>query len=292
MFTVLAACATAAAQAIPLTTVFQSDAWYSDGFDTSTDGTAQYITITEIVNFEGDSEGAGTGDVRYTIYDNDFEIMEQFTIKGVYVMAMYDKKGGVYTKTGPEDFHVFGYDIPDIVATKGLFTNDGKWCVIIRENDIDDPYKVVGYTVYDQDGKKVGNLPEEKGRFNYSFCHGLSGKIYLVDCKDYPYPKSLTVYSFTGQSSLASPAIIVKNVQASPNPLPTGETLTITLPREAPDGTFITFTDMRGRVVDKTHVQSGATTFTATPRSMSRGAYIYTVYFGDGEVVSGKLLAR
>lgn len=292
MSAVLAVCASVTAQTIPSTTVLHYENLGSSEFDMATDGTNHFITTVEIINFEGNSEGAGTGDALYTIYDDNFGIMEQFTIKGAYVKTMYNNR--VYETNRPNELSVWSYDIPDVLATKGLFTNDNKWCVIIEEHDTDNPYKVVAYSVYNQDGKKVGNLPLTDDNYFYLyFSNGINGKLYLVTSQNLLYAKySVTIYSFTGQNSLASPAIVARTVRTWPNPLPSGEALTVCLSREAPEGTFITFTDMRGHVVDKTRVQSGADTITATPRSMSRGAYIYTVYFGDGEVVSGKLLAQ
>ena len=288
MFAMVAACAAASAQTIPVKTVFRSDDWTSWGFDLSTDGTTYYNTVSEVINLKNASgDGVEKGDIRIIIYDDDFEIMEQITIKDAYVKA----DNGITSDL--QEFDVFGYDIPCIVATKGLYTNDGKWCVVIQKYDRD-TRKSIAYKVYDQDGKKVGDLPSKKDTFYYIFSHGLYGKIYLVDqVNHYGVEESIIVYSCADeQNSLAAPALIAKSVQAWPNPLHAGETLTIDLPREAPEGTFITFTDMRGRVVDKTHVKSGANTFKATPRSMSRGAYIYTVHFGDGEVISGKLIAK
>ncbi|MDE6854648.1 MAG: hypothetical protein K2J38_06280, partial [Muribaculaceae bacterium] len=274
MFAMLAACAAASAQTIPVKTVFRSDDWPGWGFDLSTDGTTYYNTVTEVINLKNASgDGSEKGDIRIIIYDDDFEIMEQITIKDAYVKA--DK--GITSNLA--DFSVLKYDIPDIVATKGLYTNDGKWCVVVEKYN-EDTHKSIAYEVYDQDGKKVGDLPSEEDMFYYTFSHGLYGKIYLVDIGE-GRDNFIIVYACAdGQNSLAAPALIAKSVQAWPNPLHAGETLTIDLPREAPEGTFITFTDMRGRVVDKTRVKSGANTFQATPRRMSSGAYSYTVPFG------------
>lgn len=294
MFAVLAFCATVAAQALPLTTVYQDEQRHY-GFETSTDGTNHYITIREIVNIvpdEKDSE-IEKGDVVYTLYDNNFKVMEQFTIKGGYETAKHD--GSIYKKYNPAAFDVLGYDLPYIHATKGLFTNDGKWCVIIWERDPKAPYGVYSYAVYNQDGVKLGYLPEEKGYFGYAFGNGSYGRPFLIDSYSLSGDSkgSVTVYTFaTEQSNVAAPSIVAKRVQVWPNPLPAGETVTIELNREAPAGTFITFSDMNGRLIDKARVQEGESTFIATPRSMRRGAYIYTVYFGDGDVVSGKLIAQ
>lgn len=286
------------AQTLQPNILFQGQSRY--GFNIAADGEKFYNMTHEVVNFD---ENTGIGDVKFTILDGNFGVAEQFTVKGIFKNI---RKDDYRERHEVENLPMFGYDIPDVILTKGVFTGDGKWCVVVDEQDNEGGGYSTAYCVYDQDGKKIGYLPFEKDEYGrvigdlyLAFDRPLGYRPYLVtDCQvgynetigNYVY--IATVYSFTGQSGLSSPEIISRKVSAYPNPLPQGELLTIKLDREAPEGTFVTFSDMRGRVIEKSHIEPGADSFTVTPRNMSRGACIYTIYFGDGDVLSGKLLSE
>lgn len=275
--------------------LFQGDMDY--GFTIAADGDKLYNMTSEMVNFDEDTH---TGDVKFIIYDGNFAVVEQFTIKGIY---KYIRKDNFREEHKVEKLTVLGYDFPNVVLTKGVFTNDGKWCVIVEECDNEGGGYPTAYCVYDQDSNKIGYFDPGKDK------HDRLNNLYIVfdrplGCKPYlatyyegydeevgGYVHYGTIYSFTNQSGLSSPKIISRKVLAYPNPLPQGAILTIELGREVPEGTFVTFSDMRGRVIDKSHIDPGVDSFTVTPRNVSKGACVYTIYFGDGDVLSGKLLA-
>ncbi len=257
-------------------------------FKLACDGTKIYNTTVEVVNLRDVSSSEKIGDLMFTIYNGDFGIAEQFTIKDVYKQTKREGQDYYNTVSDYDDIEVLGNDMPDVLLTKGVFSNDGKWNVIIR---VDGPEKGIDY-VYSQDGAVLGDLSMINGSLYFVFGNAVNGKLYLVGTKN-SYPQySITVYSFTGQNSLSNPAVVSRKLSAYPNPLPQGAMLTIEMGREAVEGTFVTFSDMQGRLIDKVYVADGMDSFAVSPRSIARGAYIYTVYFGDGEVASGKIIAE
>lgn len=254
------------------------------------DGTKIYNTTVEVVNLRNVSDSERIGDLMFSIYNGDFGIAEQFTIKDVYKQTKREGQGYYNTVSEYYGVEVLGNDMPDVLLTKGVFSNDGKWNVIIRVNDPEKGKYI--YYVYSQDGAVLGDLSMINGSLYFVFGNAVNGKLYLVGTND-SYPQySIAVYSFTGQNSLSNPAVVSRKLSAYPNPLPQGAMLTIEMGREAVEGTFVTFSDMQGRLIDKVYVADGMDSFAVSPRSIARGAYIYTVYFGDGEVASGKIIAE
>lgn len=297
MFVILALAIQFPAQALTPTTLFRSDISEYD-IKLATDGTNFYNAICKIINFNPASDGTGVGDLQYTVFDESFGILCQFTLKGAYVSAIHPLDNRPYDQRCNYDYaDIATYDLANIILTKDVFSTDGKWCAIIEENKpVTESFAYIStYSVYTQDDVKIGDLPmpanPEDCYPSFVFSKPLSAKVYLAIVSESDIDE-LYIYSFVGQSSLSSPRVISKNVVAHPNPLPQGEALTIELGREAPNGTFVTFSDMRGRLVDKVGIRHGETVFTVTPRNMARGAHIYTVYFGDGELTSGKLLSE
>lgn len=286
------------AQTLPATMLFDSNTFNSYGFNLAADGTNLYNATYNIININKNADGTEVGDIEYTVYDENFSITDHFTLKGLYINAIKEENGHEYkyNVSIPYQEYPLGYDIPYIILTKGVFTTDGKWCAIIQEYSGNRETKC--FTVYKQDNSKVGeftlSIVEKYGNKemlspHFVFGKPLSGKVYVAEYDEY---KKMTVYSFTDQNGLLTPTVLAKTAAAWPNPLPQGSPLTIELGREASHGTFVTFSDMRGRLVDRIAIGHGETIFTVTPRSLSRGAYIYTVYFGDGEVVAGKLISE
>jgi|GEM_PF-3256048 len=257
-------------------------------FKLAADGTKFYNASSRAVNI---NETACTGDIEVIIYDENFEVASTFTINGVYKF----KNDGNYRRilSDIDDLYATGLDIQDLLVSKGMFTNDGKWCVIIRESNYEQNQSDK-YTVYNEDSNKVGEInlsSNESPCVVYS--NGTSGQPYFATTpRSYydPDPK-FTVYSFNKTNKLSSPTVVTRNSYAWPNPLPNNSVLTIDFGKEAPAGTFVTFSNMNGRVVEKTKVETGATSLSITP-NISRGAYIYTIYFGNGEVLSDKLIAE
>lgn len=280
-------------EVLPSTTLFQyegsRDLWCL--FDHAVDGKDVYNVVSEMVN-----RTDHTADMQYTIFDENFNIYDSFTVKGI---CKFEKREGndYYSQTTEEASPaVLGYDMPDILLTKGVFSHDNKWCVLVRNRYENQEI----LTVYNQDSEKVGDIKLDSQNGNVAipyFVYGKPsvaslGKVYLACGLDLPrnYYRT-TIYSFDGQNGLREP-IKKQNIIAWPNPLPKGSDLTIELGREVPDGTFVTFSDMHGRMIEKAPVSTGSNSIVVSPRSISRGAYIYTVFYGDKTVESGKILAE
>lgn len=253
------------------------------------DGTKRYPANVEIANLKTQGNNK-TGDLKFTIYGEDFSTIAQFTVANMYKNSenAFSNVYGIETN---------GYDISDIILTKGVFTTDGKWCFVYRDGNRNSD---CNYYVYNQDGTKLCNLtPLRTGDYSdYYFSFGAGepyGKPYLTVVTQNSMgsdPTLIEIYTFTGNGGVSAPALASRRLVSYPNPLPQGHTLTIELPREASQGTFVTFSDMNGRMLDRCVVEEGKSLITVSPRHMSRGAYIYTVYYGDGEVSSGRLLAE
>lgn len=280
-------------EVLPSTTLFQYEGYQGTWglFELAVDGKEVYNVVSEMVN-----KTDNTADMQYTIFDENFNIYDSFTVKGI---CKFEKRDGndYYSQTTEEESPVvLGYDMPDILLTKGVFSFDNKWCVLVRNR-----YKNQEIlTVYNQDSENVGDIKLDSQNGNIAtpyFVYGKPsvGKVYLACGLDFrgesgTYYRT-TIYSFEGQNGLREP-IKKQNIIAWPNPLPKGSDLTIELGREVPDGTFVTFSDMHGRMIEKAPVQPGSDSIVVSPRSISRGAYIYTVFYGDKTVESGKILAE
>ena len=211
---------------------------------------------------------------KVTIIDNNFNVVETISLEGK--LEENERITSLY---------VSHFDTGDIAASRGLFTTDGKWCVVVRDSSTSN------YAVYNSDGNKIiDSLPAssygDPGDVWLKNIH--SGKPYYVtkigDLKYYSY----NVWSFTGGSSAGITAQIVNTVAAYPNPLPAGASLTINLPKEADSHTIVTIADMNGRQVLRRTVENLATEISISPR-FCHGAYIYTVIYSDGTSFSGKV---
>lgn len=257
-------------------------------FKIAADGSKFQTAIYKVINI---NESAGTGDIEFTIYNDDLSIAKRFTIKGIYKFNLNESGRHVVTEN-VETLSAWGADIQDLLISKGMFTNDDKWCVMTCKYGYNQGLPDQ-YSVYNEDGKKLGDLDLGDAYPDVIYSNAISGKPYFITVSEYygsDSNQTLTVYSFNGTSGLKAPAIVSRSTIAWPNPLPQSATLTIDFGREAPAGTFIIFSDMRGRVVEKENAETGVSSMTISPR-VARGAYIYTVYFGDGEVTTGKLIA-
>lgn len=234
-----------------------------------------------------ENEEAKTVDLR--IYNEDLSIQKAITLN--YSDLNYDNIYFANCYFNPYEY--------DVCATKGVFTGDDKWVVILKCWNADD-YDEQGNTVchlraYDETGKFLGELP---GNDMYlSLSKGVTGtpmpyseKSGYVDGK---WVEQLIFYNFTGSgASINAPRVVASRTVAYPNPLPAGQELTISLEQASVGSTTVSFIDMKGQVVDRINVRPGQTEVRVTPRALHHGAYLYTVIYGDGSVASGKLLAE
>jgi len=227
-------------------------------------------------------------DVEYTILNDHFEVVKNFTIKGLYHTDEYNRG------FRDDDMSVDGIDTKSVIATKGLFTSDGKWCVIFTDNS--EPHQSVSY-VYNEDGERLFELPGCKdssdcyvGRISLS--NVTLGRpyymTYVYDSENRVF--SYTIWSFDTTSGAKAPEV-VRTVPAYPNPLPQGALLTVSLPEAADANTMFVVNDMNGRQVLRRRVHQGETEMTLSPR-FGRGTYVYTVIYADGTTASGKLAAE
>lgn len=235
--------------------------------------------------------------VEYTILNPDFSVLKNFTIKGVRNVV----ENGAYTRE--ESMYVSTVDLDDVVATRGLFTNDGKWCVIFRSGADNGMNRLETYTVYNEDGKKVFDLPASRsvyGDWEETDC----GQIYLSnitsgapvyvtregsDSSTGDDVNKYTVWSFDAAGTNAP--VAKTTLKAYPNPLPAGAPLTVELPAPADARTVFIVNDMNGRQVLRREVAKGESVYRVSPR-FGHGAYVYTVIYGDGSSFTGKLAAE
>lgn len=218
----------------------------------------------------------------YTILDSNWNILESFTFHGIVEEETIDSNGEEYTRTynrGTE-LESNGVTRETIVATKNIFTSDNKWTVFISEKE--------GYCLYDEDGNRLGLLPLD----------GARGEIWFRDVKNtQPFfftirNNTMTVWDFKGNSAGAYSPQVRTVLSGYPNPLPKGETFTVELPKVSDGRTVVVVTDMSGRQVYRDGVAQGQETVRITPDSVAEGMLIYTVIYGDGETVSGRLIAK
>ena len=211
---------------------------------------------------------------KFTITDENFNTVKTIVIPDI-------AKDGKYIST----LYTREIDYLRFAATRGLFTNDGKWCVFV--------FSSTQAWVYNEDGKEILELPDpEGGEESYIMLSNiLSGKPYYYTVDFGRYVEDYTIWTFTGDSNTGVTAQIAGKTSAYPNPLPAGTPLTINLPKEADSHTIITITDMNGRQVMRRNIDKLATEIRISSR-FSHGAYIYTVIYADGTTFSGKVAAE
>lgn len=233
-------------------------------------------------------------DTTITIFNDDFTVKDQFTLKGVN--SYVTKGNGVEEQiSGVENcpLYLSIFTGNEIIATRGMFTKDNQWGVIVynKEKVNDSYWAVAGYYAYSADNKQICELPASTSVTSVIICFSniFSGIPYYVTYNE--VDGSATVWSFDDVNGVVAPQVVAKSVAASPNPLPAGATLKIDLDNEADDNTFLTITDLNGKQVYSKHVRPGEVSVQVSPK-FSCGVYIYTVIYGDGETYSGKLAAE
>lgn len=238
-------------------------------------------------------------DVAISIFNDQFQIVKSFTLKGI--RKSQEINGEQVGNSYVAGLEVRGGDYQEILATRNVFTNDGKWCVTVRSWQ-DDP--VTNTTnlkleVYNEDGENLGELPLssvdytddlQDGKFIFSRVFNCGGGLYYytdgADFRD-------TIWTFTGNSGISAPAANkVSALKAYPNPLPADSRLNIELERPADGNTFLSVIDMKGRQIMRKRLAPGTSATTVDGGRLHGGILIYTVSYGDGEIASGKLCAE
>ncbi len=194
----------------------------------------------------------------------------------------------------------------DVIASKNWLVKNNKWCFIIgRKTDKLDEYGdyVREYVVMDEDGTVLCNrqdlFPNETvgGWLCYTLSEIRWGEPYAMVCwedeNDENYVEYYSIYRFTGElNGNGIKSVKVNEIKGYPNPLRNGESFRVELDRPADDNTIIVVTDMKGRQVERRHIEEGAYTTTLRRAHFGSGQYIYTVIFGDGTSATGKVLAE
>lgn len=206
----------------------------------------------------------------YTVYDTHFNETKRFTIP-------YDE--GFYYNV----IECNGVTRVALLAVKGVFTTDGKWTVFVQDED--------GSGLYDEDGKRIGSLPGYGGELYFTDLAN-TDPVFISKSYDDNGKTIWNVWDFKGNSAGAYSPQVRTVLSGYPNPLPKGETFTVELPKVSDGRTVVVVTDMSGRQVYRDGVAQGQETVRITPDSVAEGMLIYTVIYGDGETVSGRLIAK
>jgi len=237
-------------------------------------------------------------DARITIYNADFSIKEQFTVEGVisYEIKTSEYNGEKYKKyTAGVDiinFNLDFYDNSGIIASRGIFTQDGSWVILVSHvNELER-----NYYLYSSKNKKICPL---QSRGYIALSEIANGTPYYYTTEEvsneldgqYLSDSITTIWSFNDVNGVITPTAIASSVKAFPNPLPAGTTLKIDLNREADNNTILTITDLDGRQEYRKRVRPGETSVQVSPK-FSHGLHIYTIIYSNGESYSGKVAAE
>lgn len=232
-------------------------------------------------------------DVEVTIFGEKFAVEKQFTIPNVVVNWEYrdDYSKGV---TVPWGLWIESADMQSVVVSKNFFVKNNKWCVTFLHRS-----EVTGeieFLVIDEDGNNLGTLPESESDpciFLDTFIYGTPFLLLLADDETggNNYYDYFQLYTFTGNSGVENKKVASISA-AYPNPLAAGQTLNVTFENEADDATYFTVLDMRGRQVYRRKIKSGETSCQISGARFGHGQFIYTIVYGNGESVSGKLLSE
>ena len=222
-------------------------------------------------------------DIEVTVYGEKFAVEKQFTLKNV-LKSGYDRCTYKYLSLKE--------DMRDVVVTRNFFVKNDKWIVIVRnykENSDDDIYMI-----FDEDNNLLGELPLLDHVYDIVLDGFDKGTPYLIEYYEIDEEAEdwyFQLYTFTGTNSIQAVKAASFNA-AYPNPLPAGHTFTVDFAEPADDATFFCVIDMNGRQVYRRKLAPGQTTYQLTGSHFGRGNYVYTVVYGDGHAVSGKLIAE
>lgn len=182
-------------------------------------------------------------------------------------------------------------DLQSVMVSKNFFVKNDKWCVTLRHTLADGTGSEI--LLVDEDGNNLGVIPNlESSDSPCIFLDGFyCGTPYLLAPIDNEKYSGFQLYTFTGSAGVVANKV-TSITGAYPNPLPAGQTLTVSLDRAADNSTFFTVTDMTGRQVYRHRVTPGENSFRLSGARFGHGRYVYTVIYGDGESVSGNLMAE
>ena len=226
----------------------------------------------------------GSGDdIEVIVYGPKFAVETRFTLENVLkTEPEYDNcySDGLYLSTA---------DLEEIMVTRNFFVKNDKWCILVVKSGTGGKIKV---TVIDEDGNELGDvssLYNKNNRYLQVVLDGFyKGTPYVLYEPEY---KHFQLCTFTGTNSIQAVKAASFNA-AYPNPLPAGHTFTVDFAEPADDATFFCVIDMNGRQVYRRKLAPGQTTYKLTGSRFGRGNYVYTVVYGDGHAVSGKLIAE
>lgn len=226
-------------------------------------------------------------DVEVTIFGEKFAVEKQFTIPNVVVNweSRYDYSKGA---TIPYGLWIESADLQSVVVTKNFFVKNNKWCVTFLHRE--ESTRDTEYIVIDEDGNNLGILPKSEAVpciFLDSFYCGTP----FILLGDEEPESTFQLYTFTGNSGVENKKVASFSA-AYPNPLPAGQTLNVTFENEADDATYFTVLDMWGRQVYRRKIKPGETSCQISGARFGHGQFIYTIVYGNGESVSGKLLSE
>lgn len=231
-------------------------------------------TDVEVV-FLGDGAGDGIHDGKqFTLHDvlrgNESFAPDAVRLKGLWIESA---------------------DLQSVMVSKNFFVKNNKWCVTFKHILADGHSEE--FFVIDEDGNNLGVIPNLES--NASPCIFLDGFYcgtpYLLASNENSEDGGFQLYTFTGSAGVVANKV-TSITGAYPNPLPAGQTLTVSLDRAADNATFFTVTDMTGRQVYRHRVTPGENSFRLSGARFGHGRYVYTVIYGDGESVSGNLMAE
>ena len=241
----------------------------------SVDNEGQAVFQPAVVNDSGD-------DIKVTVYGPKFTIEKQFTLKNVL------KEG--YDHFGTDEMYFAPMDA-DIVVTRNFYVKNDKWVVTVinYKGNSDDMI----YMIIDEDDNILGELPLLDNASDIVFDEFDKGTPYLIEYYEGKIDEGdyFQLYTFNGTNSIQAVKAASFNA-AYPNPLPAGQTFTVGLAEPADDVTFFCVIDMNGRQVYRRKLAPGQNTYKLTGSRLGRGNYVYTVVYGDGHAVSGKLIAE
>lgn len=213
-------------------------------------------------------------DVEVVIFGEKFSIIKQFTLHDVVNPSTGKAPSGIWLES---------VDMQSVVVFKNFFVKNDKWCVVLGQGH-ETPIFVI-----DEDGSDLGTLPDCCSNPCIFLDGFMSGTPYLLAAV--VYERDFQLYTFTGTSAIEANKVATFP-KAYPNPLPAGATFTVDFGRVADTATFFSVLDMNGRQVYRTKVKPGDASLELFGARFGRGQYVYTVVYGDGETISGKLLAE
>lgn len=237
----------------------------------------------------------------YNIFDKDFNVTESFTLYGVVKYRTNTDYEGNVSEVLISKYNYLPFSgtvgSGNCIAAKDIFTSDNQWCCFVEEN-LADRSIVEFRRLYKEDGTNLGLLPyhdqssQTFGSQRLMLGQDDNSPFYCLTLYDHGNVAGYEIWDFKGSSTGVYSPQVRTVLSGYPNPLPKGESFTVELPKVSDGRTVVVVTDMSGRQVYRESVAQGLETVRITPDSVADGMLIYTVIYGDGETVSGKLIAK